>query len=72
MIPEKLWQDFTAVAEQQRRKADTLAHEVLRAYLQRKADEALLTRSERAARRSGVRVQQAEEVVRQDRHSRRR
>jgi hypothetical protein len=71
-IPEKLWQDFTAVAQRQRRKADTLAHEVLRDYLQQTADEALLARSAHAARRSGVRVQEVEEIVRQYRRSRRR
>jgi hypothetical protein len=44
-LPERLWQDFTTVAKRQRRKAETLAEEVLRDYLQRKADEVLLARS---------------------------
>ena len=70
-IPEKLWRAFTTVAQQQRRKAESLAEEVLRDYLQRKADEALLACSERAARRSGVRLEDAETLVRRSRRSKR-
>jgi hypothetical protein len=69
IIPEKLWQDFTVVAQRQRRKAETLAEEVLRDFLQRTADTNLLQRSEHAARRSGVRMGEAEQVVRQYRRS---
>jgi hypothetical protein len=46
-IPENLWQDFVAMARQQRAKPEALAEKVLRDYLQRVADEDLLAHSER-------------------------
>jgi hypothetical protein len=68
-IQESLWDDFVAVAERQRVGPHELAAQVLRDYIQRVSDEELLARSEGAARRSGIRAADAEEIVR--RHRRR-
>jgi hypothetical protein len=72
VIREKLWKDFVAVARQQRQKAETLAEQVLRDYVQRITDEELLSRSARAARRAKFRMQETEEIVKKFRDSRKR
>jgi hypothetical protein len=68
VIRKKVWQDFVSVARRQRRTAAKLAEKVLRDYVQRTADEELLAESERAARRTGLKASDAEELVRQYRH----
>ncbi len=66
-VREEVWQDLVALARQRRRRAETLAEEALRDYLQRAADEDLLIRSERAARRAPFRIEETEEVIRRAR-----
>ncbi len=72
VIRENLWKDFVALADQQHVKAEALAEQVLRDYLQRVADEELLSRSARAARRAKFRMEETEEIVKQVRRSRKR
>ena len=66
-IPEKLWLDFVDIARARQQKPETLAAEALRDYLQRLADEELLARSEKAARRSKFRIEEAEQIVKRHR-----
>ncbi len=66
-IREQVWQDLLALARQRRRNAEALAEEALRDYVRRAADEDLLSRSGRAARRAPFRIEQTEEVIRQAR-----
>ncbi|HEV3023211.1 MAG TPA: hypothetical protein VGX76_12125 [Pirellulales bacterium] len=54
-IRKQLWKRFTAAAQKQRQKPETVAERLLRDYVARVADEELLTRSASAARRAGVR-----------------
>jgi hypothetical protein len=72
MIREKVWKDFVAVARQQHLKAEALAEQVLGDYVQRVADEELLSRSARAGRRAYFRIQETEEIVKKFRDSRKR
>jgi hypothetical protein len=69
-IREQLWQDFVAVARQRRRKAERLAETVLRDYVRQVADEELLQRSARAARRTKFPIDQTEELIRRARRRR--
>lgn len=66
-IQDALWHEFVSVAERERTVPQALAERVLREYIQRAADEELLARSERAARRTGFRIDDSEEIVRQHR-----
>jgi len=66
-VREEVWQDLVTLARQRRRRAESLAEEALRDYLQRAADEDLLARSERAARRAPFRIEETEEVIRRTR-----
>lgn len=66
-IRERLWRDVMAVARRRRQQAEVLVENVLRAYVQRVADEELLSRSEQAARRARFRIGEAEELVRRHR-----
>jgi hypothetical protein len=68
-IQETVWQPFVAVARRQKKRAQALVETVLQDYVQRQADEELLRRSERAARRTRFRQSESEEIVR--RHRRR-
>jgi hypothetical protein len=72
VIRGKLWKDFVALARQRHQKAEVLAEQVLRDYVQRVADEELLCRSARAARGVKFRLQETEEIVRKFRASQRR
>jgi hypothetical protein len=65
-ISEALWNDFVALA--QRRRPESLAESVLRAYLQRSVDETLIEETARAARRAKFRIDDTEELIRQYRH----
>jgi hypothetical protein len=62
-IRQGVWNDLVVAAEKRRRKPETLANEALRDFLQRAADEELLARSARAARRSPLRAANAEEAI---------
>ena len=70
-IQDALWNEFVAVARRQRTPPRALAEQVLHEYVQRAADEALLARSEQAARRARFRIDETEEIVRQHRRSQR-
>jgi hypothetical protein len=69
IIREPLWRDLVVLARKKRKKPELLASEALRSFVERLADEELLARSSRAARRSRFPVAQTEELVR--RHRRR-
>jgi predicted transcriptional regulator len=69
-IREEVWHDLVALARQRRRRAQALAEEALRDYLQRAADEELLARSERVARRAPFHIEESEEVIRRARQKR--
>jgi hypothetical protein len=69
-IREKVWKDFVNLAHQRNRKPDALAEQVLRDYVQRAADEELLARSARAARRAKFQMAETEEMVKRFRRSR--
>lgn len=66
-IQDALWNELVAVAQRQRTPPQALAEQVLREFLQRASDEALLARSEQAARRTRFRIEETEEIVRQHR-----
>jgi hypothetical protein len=68
-VPEPLWREFAAVAQQRRQKPEALAKRGLRDFLQRIADEDVLRQSELAARRSKIRAEDVEEIVRRHRRS---
>ena len=70
-IRKRLWEDLVMAAEKQRRKPEALANQALEDFLQRVADEDLLVRSARRARRSPLRVANTEEAVRGYRRSKR-
>ena len=72
VIRERLWQELVAVARQRRQRAQELAERVLRDYVKRVADEELLARSERAARRAKFPIGKTEEIIRQVRRNRKR
>jgi hypothetical protein len=70
MIRERLWKDLLAVARRRRQRAEALAEHALSEYLQRLADEELLTESERAARQTRFPIRQTEAIVRKWRRKR--
>jgi hypothetical protein len=63
-IRQGLWNDLLTAAEKQRQKPETLANQALQDFLQRVADEDLLARSARAARRAPLRAADTEEAIR--------
>jgi hypothetical protein len=70
-IQQRLWNDLVVAAEKQHRRPETLANQALRDFLQRTADEELLVRSGRAARRAPFRAADTEEVIRRYRRKKR-
>lgn len=66
-IWQGLWKDLVTAAEKQRQKPEALANQALQDFLLRMADEELLARSARAARRAPLRTADAEEAVRRSR-----
>jgi hypothetical protein len=66
-IQDTLWEEFVAIARRQQTPPEALAEQVLREFIQRSSDEALLARSEHAARRARFRINETEEIVRQHR-----
>jgi len=73
-IREAIWQDFVELAKRQRRKPEALAERVLRDYVRRIEDEELFEESSREARRharrTGLRMRDVEEAIRQLRRDR--
>ena len=63
-IRQGLWEDLVIAAEKQRQKPETLANHAVQDFLQRMADEELLLRSAKAARRSPLRARNAEGAIR--------
>jgi predicted transcriptional regulator len=66
-IRDPLWENLVQLARKTRKKPESLAAEAVRDFLQRRADEDLLARSERAARRSRFPLAESEEIVRKHR-----
>lgn len=66
-IGEPLWQDLMAAARHQQRRARILVEQAVRELLERLADEELLARSEREARRAKFTIEQTEAIIRQHR-----
>lgn len=71
-VEPRLWSDIVTIADRKHQRPDAIIRQALREYLQRAADEELLIRSERAARRAPYRASQAEEIVRRHRQTPRR
>ena len=69
-IRTAVWQEFKAVAEQQRKRPEALAERVLKDYVRQIADEELLARSIAAARKAPFRARDAVRVVREYRRKR--
>lgn len=67
VIKKDLWQEFVTLARRLRRSPLTLAETALRDCMQRLEDEELLDASARAARRTGLQVQDVEDVIRRHR-----
>jgi hypothetical protein len=63
-IRQGLWNDLVLAAEEKRQKPEALANQVVRDFLQRLADDDLLTRGARSARRSPLRTGDTEEAIR--------
>ncbi len=72
VIHEKLWKDIVALARHRHQRAEALAEQALRDYVQRVSDEELIARSARAARGAKFRMEETEEVVKKFRGSRKR
>jgi len=70
VIGKRLWQNLLAAARKRRQRAEVLAETALEEFLQRVADEDLLERSERSARRARFPIGESEAVVRKWRHNR--
>ena len=68
-IRQGVWKDLVVAAEKQRRKPETLANQALQDFLERMADEELLSRSARAARRSPLRAAETEDAIRRYRRN---
>jgi hypothetical protein len=63
-IRQGLWNDLVVAAEKKRLKPEALANQALRDFLQRAADEELLARSSRSARRTAFPASETEDVIR--------
>ena len=72
VIREQLWRKLVALARRRRQKAESLAEQALRDYLERAADEDLLERSARAAQRTKFPISETEEILGKFRRSRKR
>lgn len=66
-IRQGLWNDLVIAAEKHRQKPEALANQALHDFLQRMADEELLSRSSTVARRSPLRIADTEDAIRQRR-----
>jgi hypothetical protein len=68
-IPNSLWKQLLAVANRHRRKPEAVAESALREYLERLADEKLMTDTVRAAHRAPFRSAETENLVREHRRA---
>ena len=66
-VTEKVWRQLVEVAQRRRTKPENLADAALREFLQRQADEELLTKSSRAAQKTSFPISETEEIIRQHR-----
>ena len=71
ILKESVWKDFVMLAKKRQRKPEALVEHLLRDYLARVADEELLARSAREARRNKKSVLQMEELIRRYRRENR-
>jgi hypothetical protein len=66
-IRQQLWNDLQAAAARQGEQPESLAIKALREFLDRLADDNLIARSQRAARRSKLRIADTEQAIRRHR-----
>lgn len=66
-IRQQLWNDLEAAAAKQGQQPELLAAKALEDYLRHLAEEEFIAESQRAARRSKLRIADTEEVVRRHR-----
>ena len=62
-----LWQDLMAAARNRPRAARNLLEKAVREFLERAADEDLLARTAREARRAKFKIEETEEIIRRHR-----
>ena len=70
-VRDQIWHDFVSIAKKKQKKPEALAERLLRDYLERAADEDLLTQSVQAARRSPFTVAEIEAAIKTRRKSER-
>jgi hypothetical protein len=63
-IRQGVWEDLVLAAEKRRQKPETLANHALQDFLQRMADNELLSCSANAARRAPLRATDTEDAIR--------
>lgn len=63
-VRESLWKEFVHVGKKMGKKPETLAERAMRDFLERLADEELLARSERAARKARFDIRKTEAIIR--------
>jgi predicted transcriptional regulator len=63
-IQASLWKKLVRLAQEKRRKPEAIATKALRDYLERQANEELLARSERAARKTQFDIEETEDLIR--------
>jgi hypothetical protein len=59
-----VWKGLVDAAEKRRRRPEALANDALQEFVERLADEELISRSAASARRSGLRMQNSEQAIR--------
>lgn len=64
-VGENLWGQFVSVAKKKQKKPERLAEMILREYLAQAADEELLARTEKAARRKGASIAKVEAEIKE-------
>lgn len=69
-LRDQLWQSFVRVARSKQKRPEVLAENVLSEFVERAADEDLLRRSAKTARRSPLTVAQIEAGVKARRRAR--
>jgi hypothetical protein len=62
-IRERIWENIKAAAAQQGERPEALANRALEEYLGRLADEELIARSSKAAKRTAFRATETEKVI---------
>jgi hypothetical protein len=64
-IRDRVWEDIKSAAARQGEQPEAMANRALQEYLGRLADEELLARSSKAARRAPFRTADTEKAIRQ-------